>query len=256
LTPAVRFDAVSKSFGSTVVLDKFDFSVPRGEKVALIGPSGSGKSTLLRVLMTLERIDDGRVMIGDEVLWEVAEGMDRQKVTQAHLRRMRSRVGMVFQQFNLFPHMTALQNVASGPRHVMGLSRKEAEEIASALLAEVGLSDKFSSYPGSLSGGQQQRVAIARAMALRPEVMLFDEVTSALDPELVGEVLDVMRRLAHERDLTMLVVTHQMGVAREIADRVCFFEKGVIVEEGPPDQILTAADNPRTQAFLRAVRMT
>jgi polar amino acid transport system ATP-binding protein len=233
LTPAVRFDAVSKRFGSTVVLDRFDFSVPRGEKVALIGPSGSGKSTLLRVLMTLERIDEGRVMIGDEVLWEVAEGMDRQKVTQAHLRRMRSRVGMVFQQFNLFSHMTALQNVASGPRHVMGLSRKEAEEIASALLAEVGLSDKLSSYPGSLSGGQQQ-----------------------LDPELVGEVLDVMRRLAHERDLTMLVVTHQMGVAREIADRVCFFEKGVIVEEGPPDQILTAADNPRTQAFLRAVRMT
>jgi polar amino acid transport system ATP-binding protein len=252
----VRFDAVAKRFGSTVVLDQFDFSVPRGEKVALIGPSGSGKSTLLRVLMTLERIDDGRVTIGDEVLWQVAHGVDAQRVTQAHLRRMRSRVGMVFQHFNLFPHMTALQNVASGPRHVMGASRAEAEETAAALLVKVGLGDKLASYPARLSGGQQQRVAIARAMALRPQVMLFDEVTSALDPELVSEVLDVMRALADERDLTMLVVTHQMGVARAIADRVCFFERGVIVEEGTPDQVLGNPVNPRTQAFLRAVKLT
>ncbi len=256
MIPIVKFESVTKRFGKTVVLDRFDFAADRGETVVLIGPSGSGKSTLLRVLMTLERIEDGLVMVDGEALWFVRDGADVTPVTEAHLRRMRSRVGMVFQHFNLFPHMTALQNVASGPRHVMGRPKAEAEALAEALLRQVGLGDKLASYPARLSGGQQQRVAIARAMALQPKVMLFDEVTSALDPELVGEVLDVMRALSTERDLTMLVVTHQMGVARALADRVCFFEKGAIVEQGPPDQVIGSPLNPRTQAFLRAVKLT
>jgi polar amino acid transport system ATP-binding protein len=256
MKPIVTFEKVRKRFGPTIVLEDFDFTVQRGEKVALIGPSGSGKSTLLRVLMTLERIDAGTVTIDDEVLWSVAENGGEGPVSPAHLRRMRSKVGMVFQHFNLFPHMTALQNVAAGPFHVLRRPRAEAEALARDLLAQVGLADKFDAYPARMSGGQQQRVAIARALALNPKVMLFDEVTSALDPELVGEVLDVMKRLARERDLTMLVVTHQMGVARAIADRVCFFEKGVIVEQGPPAQVIDAPVNPRTQGFLRAVKLT
>ena len=256
MTPIVQFTDVTKRFGQTVVLDGFDFSVAQGEKVVLIGPSGSGKSTLLRVLMTLERIDSGMVTIAGEVLWSVRDGIDLVQASEAHLRRMRAHVGMVFQQFNLFPHMTALQNVASGPRYVMGKSRPEAEEIAASLLLKVGLGDKLGSYPAQLSGGQQQRVAIARALALRPKLMLFDEVTSALDPELVGEVLDVMRALSSKRDLTMLIVTHQMGVARALADRVCFFEKGVMVEEGPPGQVIDAPINSRTQTFLRAVKLS
>ena len=256
MIPIITFEGVTKRFGPAVVLDRFDFAVPRGEKVVLIGPSGSGKSTLLRVLMTLERIEAGLVMIDGEALWFVRDGADVEPVTESHLRRMRARVGMVFQQFNLFPHMTALQNVASGPRYAMGRSKPEAEGLAETLLRKVGLGDKLLSYPARLSGGQQQRVAIARAMALEPKVMLFDEVTSALDPELVGEVLDVMRALSTERDLTMLIVTHQMGVARALADRVCFFEKGVIVEQGPPEQVIGDPVNPRTRAFLRAVKLT
>jgi polar amino acid transport system ATP-binding protein len=209
--PIVAFQKVTKRFGETVVLDAFDFTVAPGEKVALIGPSGSGKSTLLRILMTLERIDAGTVLIDGEALWSVSPTGDRGLVSEAHLRHMRGKVGMVFQHFNLFPHMTALQNVAAGPLHVLKKPKAEAEAIARGLLAQVGLADKLESYPARLSGGQQQRVAIARALALEPKVMLFDEVTSALDPELVGEVLEVMQRLARERDLTMLVVTHQMG---------------------------------------------
>jgi polar amino acid transport system ATP-binding protein len=256
MTAMVAFQGVGKRFGQTVVLEDFDFTVARGEKVALIGPSGSGKSTLLRVLMTLERIDGGTVTIEGETLWSVPAGSAPQTVSDAHLRHMRAKVGMVFQHFNLFPHMTALQNVAAGPLHVLRRPRAEAEALAADLLAQVGLADKLDSHPARLSGGQQQRVAIARALALSPKVMLFDEVTSALDPELVGEVLEVMQRLARERDLTMLVVTHQMGVARTIADRVCFFEKGSIVEQGPPAQVIDNPVNPRTQAFLRAVRLT
>jgi polar amino acid transport system ATP-binding protein len=256
MTAMVAFQGVGKRFGPTVVLENFDFTVARGEKVALIGPSGSGKSTLLRVLMTLERIDSGTVTIEGETLWSVPAGSVSQAVSDAHLRHMRAKVGMVFQHFNLFPHMTALQNVASGPLHVLRRPRAEAEALAADLLGQVGLADKLDSHPARLSGGQQQRVAIARALALSPKVMLFDEVTSALDPELVGEVLEVMQRLARERDLTMLVVTHQMGVARTIADRICFFEKGAIVEQGPPAQVIDNPVNPRTQAFLRAVRLT
>ncbi|GAB4067843.1 ectoine/hydroxyectoine ABC transporter ATP-binding protein EhuA [Ancylobacter sonchi] len=256
MMPMVRFENVTKRFGATVVLDAFDFEAARGEKVVLIGPSGSGKSTLLRMLMTLERIDAGMVMIDGEALWYVRDGADVEPVTQAHLHHMRAKVGMVFQHFNLFPHMTALQNVANAPRHVLGKPKAEAEALAEMLLRKVGLGDKLSSYPARLSGGQQQRVAIARAMAMEPKVMLFDEVTSALDPELVGEVLDVMRALSVERDLTMLIVTHQMGVARALADRVCFFEKGAIVEQGPPEQVIDDPVHARTQSFLRAVRLT
>ncbi|WP_305848676.1 ectoine/hydroxyectoine ABC transporter ATP-binding protein EhuA [Methylocapsa sp. S129] len=256
MTPIIKFEGVTKRFGQTVVLNNFDFIVAQGEKVVLIGPSGSGKSTLLRVLMTLERIDSGMVMVDGEALWFVRKGVDVEPVTESHLRHMRAKVGMVFQQFNLFPHMTALQNVASGPRYVMKKSKAEAEALAESLLRKVGLGDKLASYPARLSGGQQQRVAIARALALEPKVMLFDEVTSALDPELVGEVLDVMRALSSERALTMLIVTHQMGVARALADRVCFFEKGMMVEEGPPEQVIDDPVNPRTQSFLRAVKLT
>ncbi|MBJ3776565.1 amino acid ABC transporter ATP-binding protein [Acuticoccus mangrovi] len=253
--PAVRFAAACKSFGDTRVLDRFDLDIPRGEKTVIIGPSGSGKSTLLRILMTLEGIESGRVEICGETLTDRFDGVERAPRGRGRLRKIRGHVGMVFQQFNLFPHMSALENVACGPRLSLRRSRVEAEAEAEALLRRVGLGDKLGSYPLQLSGGQQQRVAIARAMALRPEVMLFDEVTSALDPELIGEVLAVMRELASETSLTMLVVTHQMGVARALADRVCFLENGRLVEQGPPEQVLDAPENPRTREFLHALNL-
>jgi polar amino acid transport system ATP-binding protein len=249
----VRFSNVRKSFGETKVLDGLSLDVARGEKVVFIGPSGSGKSTLLRILMTLETIDDGSVEIDGQPVWHRVVDGQRRPANRAHLRAIRDQVGMVFQMFNLFPHMTALQNVALAPRRVLKLSRKHAEERAAELLAKVGLSEKMDSYPARLSGGQQQRVAIARALAMRPKLMLFDEVTSALDPELVGEVLHVIRGLAQEHDLTMILVTHEMGFAREIADRVCFFDGGRIVEQGPQDRVLVVPSEPRTRAFLNAV---
>ncbi len=252
----IGFENVCKRFGSTVILDGFNFKVMQGEKVAIIGPSGSGKSTLLRIIMALQDIDHGKVSVGGKALWHLNQGQHLVKPTRAHLREMRSLTGMVFQNFNLFPNLTALGNVAAAPRHVLGLSKKEAEARAAMLLAQVGLSEKLGNYPATLSGGQQQRVAIARAMALEPKIMLFDEATSALDPELVGEVLGVMRDLAASRDLTVLVVTHQMGVARAIADRVCFMEGGRVVEEGGPDALLTEPKNERTRAFLRAVHLS
>ena len=252
-SPIVRFEKVRKTFGDLVVLDDFDFEAAREERVAIIGPSGSGKSTLLRVLMTLERINAGYVEVDGEPLWHMRRNGNLVPADSRHLRRARSKVGMVFQLFNLFPNMTALGNVSIAPRRVLGLSREEAEQRAREMLDMVGLNDKIDSYPAKLSGGQMQRVAIARALAMRPKVMLFDEVTSALDPELVGEVLNVMRRLAREHELTMLIVTHEMRFAREIADRVCFFDGGRIVEEGPPAEILNAPRNERTRAFLKAV---
>lgn len=251
--PMVRFDRVIKKFGPTMVLNELSLEVARGEKVVFIGPSGSGKSTLLRILMTLEGIDGGSAEIDGEPVWHRLQGDQRLPATRPHLQKIRTKVGMVFQMFNLFPHMTALENVALAPRRVLGLSQREAEVRAAELLGKVGLSDKVGSYPARLSGGQQQRVAIARALAMRPRLMLFDEVTSALDPELVGEVLQVIRELAHEHDLTMILVTHEMGFAREIADRVCFFEGGRIVEEGPPDLVLGRPVEQRTRTFLKAV---
>lgn len=251
----ISFENVSKRFGETVVLDQFSFGLNRGDKVAIIGPSGSGKSTLLRIIMALEGIDSGKVELDGETLWDAQDGRNLIPSSRSHLHKMRAKVGMVFQNFNLFPHLTALDNVATAPHLVQGLSRKEAERRAVGLLQQVGLGDKLRQYPATLSGGQQQRVAIARAMALEPKIMLFDEATSALDPERVGEVLEVMRDLARERDLTIVVVTHQIGVARAIADRICFMENGRIVEQGTPLALLESPQNDRTRDFLRAVHL-
>ncbi len=251
--PIVRMAGVDKRFGREVVLDALDLEVAGGEKLAIIGGSGSGKSTILRILMTLEGIDGGRVEVdGESVFTEERNGREV-PASEDHLRRLRRKVGMVFQHFNLFPHMTALGNVVEAPRRVLGLPKEEAEERARQLLRRVGLADKADAYPSRLSGGQQQRVAIARALAMRPEIMLFDEVTSGLDPELVGEVLDVLRELAHQGDMTMLIVTHQMHFAREIADRVVYLEGGRILEEGSPEEMFTEPEKERTREFLQSI---
>ncbi|MBB3309694.1 polar amino acid transport system ATP-binding protein [Rhizobium sp. BK196] len=251
--PVIVFDKVKKSYGDFVVINDLDFSVSPGEKVTIIGPSGSGKSTVLRILMTLEKINGGAVYVGGDPLWHERKNGALVAAGENHLRGMRKQLGMVFQQFNLFPHMTVLRNLMEAPRVVLGLSKTEAKERAEELLQLVGLTDHAHKFPGQLSGGQQQRVGIARALAMRPRIMLFDEPTSALDPELVGEVLTVIRRLASEHDLTMLMVTHEMRFAREISDRVCFFDKGKIHEEGTPAEIFGNPQKERTQQFLRAV---
>jgi polar amino acid transport system ATP-binding protein len=251
--PIVRFEKVTKRYGALTVLDELDLDIAPNEKVSIIGPSGSGKTTVLRMLMTLERINDGIIWVDGEPLTHMQKNGELVPASERHLRRVRSKIGMVFQHFNLFPHMTALQNCMEAPISVLGLPRKEAEARAAELLGMVGLGDKKSHYPIQLSGGQKQRVAIARALAMRPKIMLFDEVTSALDPELVGEVLNVIRKLGAEHDLTMLMVTHQMGFAKEFADRVCFFYAGKIAEQGPPEQIFGAPQSERTQQFLSAV---
>jgi polar amino acid transport system ATP-binding protein len=252
-SPMVRFDKVSKRYGPLTVLDSLELDIAQGEKVAIIGPSGSGKTTVLRMLMTLEQIDDGVIWVEGEPLTHVERNGNFTPADKAHIRRVRAKIGMVFQSFNLFPHMTAMGNCIEAPMSVLGMKRAEAEARAADLLDMVGLASKKDHYPAQLSGGQQQRVAIARALAMRPRIMLFDEVTSALDPELVGEVLQVIRRLGSEHDLTMLMVTHQMGFAREFADRVCFFYQGKICEQGPPEQFFTAPQNERTRQFLNAV---
>lgn len=251
--PIVRFLGVTKRFGQLTVLNKLDLSVRRGEKVALIGPSGSGKTTLLRTLMTLESINEGFIEVeGEPFTHERIKGQ-LLPARESHLRRIRNKIGMVFQQFNLFPHMTALQNIIEAPIHVLGLSQEDAEKRANSLLDRVGMLDKKNHYPSQLSGGQQQRVAIARALAMRPKIMLFDEITSALDPELVHEVLQVVRRLGEEEDLTMLIVTHQMGFAADVADRVCFFCDGVILEQGTPQKIFQNPSAERLKSFLCAI---
>ncbi len=249
----IRFRQVRKSYGAVNVLDNLDLDIAEGEKVAIIGPSGSGKTTILRLLMTLERYESGTIEVGGELLGLRRQGDRLIPDTEVHLRQVRKQIGMVFQHFNLFPHMTALQNVIEAPIRVLGLSRAEAEARARDLFAMVGLQEKAASYPRHLSGGQQQRVAIARALAMRPRIMLFDEVTSALDPELVGEVLQVIRRLAKELGMTMLIVTHEMSFARDVADRIIFMEKGRIVEEGEPGVIFREPRSERTRAFLKAV---
>jgi polar amino acid transport system ATP-binding protein len=251
--PIIKFDKVVKRFGDLTVLDELDFEVQKGEKVSIIGPSGSGKSTVLRILMTLEQIDGGVVTVGGEPLWHEPGPNGLQPASEAHLRRMRAQLGMVFQQFNLFPHMSVLRNITEAPVKVLGLSRDEAHARGEELLELVGLADQADKYPHQLSGGQQQRVGIARALAMRPSILLFDEPTSALDPELVGEVLTVIGRLAEEHDLTMLLVTHEMRFAREISDRVCFFDKGQIREEGTPEELFTDPTEDRTREFLKAV---
>jgi polar amino acid transport system ATP-binding protein len=251
--PMVRFKEVTKRYGDLVVLDQLDLDVAANEKVAIIGPSGSGKTTVLRMLMTLERIDGGVIEVDGEPLTHMRKNGELIQADDRYLRKVRGKIGMVFQHFNLFPHMTALENCMEAPVYVLGLSKKEARERAIELLNMVGLGDKTGHYPRQLSGGQQQRVAIARALAMRPKVMLFDEVTSALDPELVGEVLNVIRALAAEHNLTMLMVTHQMGFAKEFADRVCFFYRGKIAEQGAPDRLFAEPENERTRQFLSAV---
>ncbi|EHK57186.1 ectoine/hydroxyectoine ABC transporter ATP-binding protein EhuA [Allomesorhizobium alhagi] len=251
--PMVRFENVSKRYGALTVLDGLNLDVARGEKVSIIGPSGSGKTTVLRMLMTLETINDGVIWVEGEPLTHMKRNGKLVPADLAHIRKIRAKIGMVFQSFNLFPHMTAMQNCIEAPITVLGMKRAEAEERAAELLDMVGLSQKKGHYPSQLSGGQQQRVAIARALAMRPKIMLFDEVTSALDPELVGEVLEVIRKLGREHDLTMLMVTHQMGFAKEFSDRVCFFHAGKICEQGPPSELFGAPKNERTRQFLHAV---
>ena len=242
MTDVLRLENVHKSFGRLEVLRGVDLEVAEHQVVCLIGASGSGKSTLLRCVNLLEEIDAGRIVLhGEEI---TARGVDA--------NRVRRGIGIVFQAFNLFPHMTALRNVTLAPMKALGLSRRDAERRADELLARFGLSDKRHEYPDRLSGGQQQRVAIVRALAMRPQLLLLDEVTSALDPELVGEVLNVIRELA-AGGMTMVIATHEMAFAREIADRVCFLDAGAIVEQGPPDEIFTAPREPRTQQFLQRI---
>jgi len=251
--PMVRFDKVSKRYGALTVLDGLDLDIGRGEKVSVIGPSGSGKTTVLRMLMTLETINDGVIWVEGEPLTHMRRNGGLVPATPAHIRRIRAKIGMVFQSFNLFPHKTAMGNCIEAPITVLGMKKADAEARAAELLELVGLRDKKDHYPSQLSGGQQQRVAIARALAMRPKIMLFDEVTSALDPELVGEVLQVIRQIGREHDLTMLMVTHQMGFAKEFSDRVCFFYQGKICEQGPPNELFGAPKNERTKQFLNAV---
>ena len=252
--PMVRFMHVTKSYGSLTVLDNLNLDVAEGEMVTVIGPSGSGKTTVLRMLMTLETINGGVIYVDGKPLTHMERNGRLVPADERHLRRMRSSIGMCFQHFNLFPHMTALQNCMEGPVQVLGLPKAEARDRAEELLAMVGMIDKKDQHPSRLSGGQQQRVAIARALAMRPKVMLFDEVTSALDPEVIGEVTNVIRKLVAEHNLTMLMVTHQMGFARDISDRVCFFYRGRIEEQGPPDQLFGNPQRERTQQFLSAVK--
>ena len=249
----VRFQNVTKRFGALTVIENLDLDVAANEMVSIIGPSGSGKTTVLRLLMTLESVTEGVIYVDGEPLNMMERGGRLVPANSRHLRRMRGKIGMVFQHFNLFPHMTALQNCMEGPVQVLGLPREEAEARAVDLLELVGLGEKKDQHPVRLSGGQQQRVAIARALAMRPRVLLLDEITSALDPEVIGEVLAVIRQLHSEHDLTMLMVTHQMGFAKEISDRVCFFHSGRIEEQGPPDRIFGDPQSPRTQQFLSAV---
>ncbi|MED4017822.1 ectoine/hydroxyectoine ABC transporter ATP-binding protein EhuA [Sutcliffiella cohnii] len=248
--PLVRYSKVSKSFGDLNVLKELDLAIKHREKVALIGPSGSGKTTIIRMLMTLEQPTSGVIEVEGEPLWHKEIDGKLIEADEKHLRKMRSDIGMVFQHFNLFPHMTILRNVTEAPIRVQGLSKEEAEARAIDMLEKVGLGDKLNAYPAQLSGGQQQRVAIARAVVMRPKVMLFDEVTSALDPELVGEVLQVIKDLAEETDMAMILVTHEMDFARDVADRIVFLHDGQIEEEGVPQEVLGNPKSERLQTFL------
>jgi polar amino acid transport system ATP-binding protein len=248
----VRVERVTKSFGSNRVLDDVSLFVPAGQVCAIIGPSGSGKSTLLRCINHLERPDGGMIHIGGELIGYRMRGGRMHEMSEGEVARQRARIGMVFQNFNLFPHLTVLGNLLEAPRQILGRSRREAEERARALLAQVGLASRADEWPQNLSGGQQQRVAIARALAMDPEVMLFDEPTSALDPELVGEVLQVMKGLVRT-GMTMVVVTHEIGFAREVADQLIFMEDGRIVETGDARQVIAAPREARTAEFLASV---
>jgi polar amino acid transport system ATP-binding protein len=249
----VRMRGVNKAFGSNVVLRDLDLDVEPGERVVIIGPSGSGKTTILRVIMTLERIDGGTIQVGGRHLYHQEVSGKLKDASEKHMSTVRSDIGMVFQHFNLFPHMSAIENIMLAPVKVKGMNRDDARELGMELLNKVGLAHAANQTPGQLSGGQKQRVAIARALATKPRVMLFDEVTSALDPELVGEVLSVLRDIAEGGETTMMLVTHEMGFAREVADRVVMFDHGQILEEGKPDELLRNPREQRTKDFLGAV---
>ncbi|MGE9808791.1 amino acid ABC transporter ATP-binding protein [Janibacter sp. G1551] len=251
--PLVRAVNVTKAFGANMVLKGIDLDVRPGEVVCLLGPSGSGKTTFLRCINQLETIDGGRIHLEDELLGYVERGGQLHRLSDKEIAAQRGEIGMVFQRFNLFPHMTAIENVMEGPVQVKRESKAAAKAAAAALLERVGLGDKTHAYPSQLSGGQQQRVAIARALAMKPKLMLFDEPTSALDPELVGEVLEVMRELARE-GMTMIVVTHEMGFARDVSDRVVFMDGGVVVEQGDPRTVINDPQHERTKSFLSRIR--
>jgi polar amino acid transport system ATP-binding protein len=249
----IRFDDVVKRFGEKTVLDGMNFTIAPGERVTLIGPSGSGKTTILRLLMTLEKITDGVIWVEGEPLTHERKGDKLVPASEKYLRKARQKSGMVFQQFNLFPNMSAIENVIEAPVSVRGLSKDEARVVGEQILDKVGMKEFVNAHPTQLSGGQQQRVAIARALAMEPDILLLDEVTSALDPELVVDVLNVLRDIAETTDITMLIVTHEMHFARDVSHRVMMFDGGVIVEDGAPEKIFGDPDNERTKKFLKAV---
>ncbi len=251
--PLVHAVNVTKSFHHTPVLKGIDFDVAAGQVVCLLGPSGSGKTTFLRCINQLESIDGGRIWVDGELMGYSETGKGLHRLTDRAIAAQRREIGMVFQRFNLFPHMTALQNITEAPCQVKGERKRAARESALSLLDRVGLADKAAAYPAQLSGGQQQRVAIARALAMNPKLMLFDEPTSALDPELIGEVLDVMRELARD-GMTMIVVTHEMSFARDVADQVVFMDDGVVVEQGAPRAVISNPQHERTRTFLSRMR--
>ncbi len=250
--PMVRAERVRKNFGRFQALSGIDLEVARGEVFCIIGPSGSGKSTFLRCINHLERVDGGRLWVDGELVGYRQVGTKLRELREKEIAKQRAEIGMVFQRFNLFPHMTALENVMEGPVRLKGEPKSDARERAQQLLVRVGLGDRGQSYPAQMSGGQQQRVAIARALSMSPKLMLFDEPTSALDPELVGDVLDVMRELAAE-GMTMIVVTHEIGFAREAGDALVFMDEGVIVESGAPREVIANPQHERTRAFLSKV---
>ncbi|MCM2676527.1 ectoine/hydroxyectoine ABC transporter ATP-binding protein EhuA [Alkalicoccobacillus plakortidis] len=252
--PIVQFKGIKKSFDELEVMKDFTLDVDPGEIVSIIGPSGSGKTTIIRMLMTLEKPTGGDIIVEGENLWKMQAKGKWTDADEKHLRKVRSNVGMVFQHFNLFPHMTILRNCTEAPIHVLGLSKKEAETRAREMLEKVGLGDKVDNYPIQLSGGQQQRVAIARALVMQPKVMLFDEPTSALDPELVGEVLAVIKDLAQQGDMSMILVTHEMDFAWQVSDRIVFIADGQLVEHGKPSDVLDNPKSDRLRNFLERFR--
>lgn len=246
----VRYNKISKHYDDLEVLKEIDLEIKPAEKVALIGPSGSGKTTLARLLMTLEEPSSGTIEVDGDFLWHEEVNGELVKASEKHLRKVRGKIGMVFQHFNLFPHMNVIENVMEAPVTVLGISKEEAKKNAEFMLERVGLGDKAETYPAQLSGGQKQRVAIARALVMRPMIMIFDEPTSALDPELVGEVLEVIKDIAKKDDMVMLLITHEMHFAREIADKIVFFDQGKILEQGAPEKIFNDPETPRLQEFL------
>nr|WP_255695370.1 amino acid ABC transporter ATP-binding protein [Salinicoccus sp. ID82-1] len=254
MEPIVQYKEIHKSFGDTHVLKGINLDIRPTEKIAIIGPSGSGKTTIIRLLMTLEEPTDGDIYVAGENLWKMEVKGKMKPANEKHLRSVRKDIGMVFQHFNLFPHKTILDNCVTPLIQVKKMKKDEAVDLSKQMLDRVGLSDKYDAYPSNLSGGQKQRVAMARALVMKPKIMLFDEVTSALDPELVGEVLEVIRDLAEHDEMAMILVTHEMDFALEIADRVLFLDGGVIAESGTADEVINKSENPRLQEFLKRFR--